>query len=144
LRWPGVRSLEEDAADGRYEVNLNLGVMLGPRARPDLGAQAWEPVVAQERGHRELGRLDIASAVERRQQLDLGPLGVLPGGVDDTTNEDAPGVISGLHMKRPAGATSSQSVGTTRPVVSCSLLGKCHLGPGGSRVPSGGAGGADP
>jgi hypothetical protein len=45
IRIEGVQSargepLEEDAANGWDEVNLNLRVMLGPRARPHLCPEA--------------------------------------------------------------------------------------------------------
>jgi hypothetical protein len=41
-------SLEGDTAKGRSKVNLNLGFMLGPGARPDLRSKARQPVLAEE------------------------------------------------------------------------------------------------
>ena len=79
----GRQALERHGADGRDEVNLNLGSMLGPRARADLRPQARKPVVAQERTRQALGGLGVAALVELGEQRPLGSLGI-PLGLEPT------------------------------------------------------------
>jgi hypothetical protein len=85
----GGEPLQRHVADGGGEVNLNLRSMLGPRARPHLRPQAWEPVLAEEGAHRALGRLDVGAPAEGGEQLALGLFGVLLGPVARVPLADA-------------------------------------------------------